>query len=302
VPTHVEFRSIHGHCPLLENGVDFRAVPADTNFGHLWGMTNMNDRLTVIAVIIGVLAVVPLITGGWGLSFAARESLRRNTTRGFFVNVGAKLRGGLLGVLATLPLILLCYTCVCLIISARLLLGVNPGVTFRHVKRLLIGAILTPIIVGCVLAFLIIPLMDVAWGPGTLEAIGLGGLYRFLSNWWLPSVLSIPLGSIIGLSSTDARRSDVLDPAGLAGDSQRDLPEDEASRSASKSKWPASKPVGCLAIGFGVSATFLWTVIATLDSTRKPGAGVDLHIAVLVGLIGTAIGACFGLLIDRFRR
>jgi hypothetical protein len=64
----------------------------------------------------------------------------------------------------------------------------------------------------------------------------------------------------------------------------------------------ASKLTGYIAIGFGVLATFLWTAIATLNSPGKPGAGVDLHVSVFVGLIGTAIGACVGLLIDRLRR
>ena len=69
-----------------------------------------------------------------------------------------------------------------------------------------------------------------------------------------------------------------------------------------KEEKPISKLPGYIAIGVGVSATFLWTAILTLNSTGKPGAGVDLHVAALVGLVGTAIGGCAGLLIDRVRR
>ncbi|MFI5457616.1 MAG: hypothetical protein ACHRXM_19410 [Isosphaerales bacterium] len=283
----------------------------------------MNDRLTVLAVVIGVLALVPLFTGGWALSFATKESIRQNTTRGFFVNVGAKLRGELWGVLATLPLIVFVYIVVCMVVSVRLLLGVKPGVTFRHVKGMLIGVVLTAIFVGSASAFLIVPLMNMSWAPGTLAAKGLGGLDWFLSTWWLPSILSIPLGAIIGLSHTDAQRSDAIDPPQLPMHRQRMPSADETSRPPEKAKKRASKFVGCIAIGFGVpekakkraskfvgciaigfgvSATFVWTFIATLNSTGKPGAGVDLHVSVLVGLVATATGACVGWLIDLLRR
>jgi hypothetical protein len=59
---------------------------------------------------------------------------------------------------------------------------------------------------------------------------------------------------------------------------------------------------GYLAIGFGIAATFVWTFVATLDTPEESGAGVDLHISVLIGLIGTAIGACLGLSIEALRR
>jgi hypothetical protein len=261
----------------------------------------MSDKWTILAVIIGVLALVPLFTGGWALSFATRESLRRNTTRGFFVSVGAKLRGELWGVLATLPLIIVCYIFVCLIVSVRLLLGAEPGVTLRHLRGLLIGAVLAAAFVGCASAFLIVPLMDMAWGSGTLAPGVLGGIYGLLSIWWLPSVLSVPLGAIIGLSRTDARRSDAIDPPELTGRRQRVVPADETSRPPEKAKKRARKLAGYMAIGFGVLATFLWTAYATLDSTGKPGAGVNLDFAVLVGLVGSAIGGCVGWLIDDLR-
>jgi len=182
-----------------------------------------------------------------------------------------------------------------------LLLGIKPGVTFRHVKGMLIGAVLTAIFVGCASAFLIVPLMNMSWVSGTLAAKGLGGLYWFLSTWWLPSMLSIPVGAIIGLSHTDAQRSDAIDAPQLPRHRQRVLPADETSRPPEKAKKRASKLAGYIAIGFGVSATFLWTAIATLNSTGKPGAGVDLHVSVLVGLVGTAIGACVGWFLDRLR-
>jgi hypothetical protein len=57
-----------------------------------------------------------------------------------------------------------------------------------------------------------------------------------------------------------------------------------------------------LAIGFGITATFVWTAVATLNSDGKPGAGVNLHVSVLVGLVGTAIGACLGVVIEALRR
>ena len=62
-----------------------------------------------------------------------------------------------------------------------------------------------------------------------------------------------------------------------------------------------SKTTHYTAIGFGVLATFLWTAIATLKS-ETPGGRVDLHVSALVGLLGTAIGAFIGLLIERLRR
>jgi hypothetical protein len=63
-----------------------------------------------------------------------------------------------------------------------------------------------------------------------------------------------------------------------------------------------SKLTGYMAIGFGIAATFVWTAVSTLNSADRPGASVNLHVSVLVGLIGTAIGACVGWLIEAFRR
>jgi hypothetical protein len=57
-----------------------------------------------------------------------------------------------------------------------------------------------------------------------------------------------------------------------------------------------------MAIGFGVAATFVWTAVATLNSPERPGANVNLHISVLVGLIATTIGACVGWLVEALRR
>jgi hypothetical protein len=57
-----------------------------------------------------------------------------------------------------------------------------------------------------------------------------------------------------------------------------------------------------MAIGFGIAATFVWTAVATLNSPNRPGASVNLDVAVLVGLIGTAIGACVGWLVEALRR
>jgi hypothetical protein len=64
----------------------------------------------------------------------------------------------------------------------------------------------------------------------------------------------------------------------------------------------SGKPVGCMAIGFGVATTFVWTAVQTLNSPDRPGANVNLDVSVLVGLIGTAIGACVGLLIEALLR
>jgi hypothetical protein len=64
----------------------------------------------------------------------------------------------------------------------------------------------------------------------------------------------------------------------------------------------ANQPVGPFAIGFGILATFLWTSFATIRSEGKPGADVNLHISVLVGTIGTAIGGCVGWFIGHMRR
>jgi len=187
-----------------------------------------------------------------------------------------------------------------MVVSVRLLLGVKPGVTFRHVTGMLIGVALTAIFVGSASAFLIVPLINMSWAPGTLAAKGLGGLW-YLSTWWLPSMLSIPVGAIIGLSRTDAQRSDAIDAPQLPRHRQRVPLADESSRPPEKAKKRASKLAQYIAIGFGVSATFVCTFIATLNSTGKPGAGVDLHVSVLVGLVGTAIGACVGWLVDRLR-
>jgi hypothetical protein len=79
-------------------------------------------------------------------------------------------------------------------------------------------------------------------------------------------------------------------------------PEDAAPRAPNDAEQPHSKLTGYLAIGFGITATVVWTVVGTLNSTDKPGAGVDLHISVLVGLIGTVVGACAGALIAALRR
>jgi hypothetical protein len=64
----------------------------------------------------------------------------------------------------------------------------------------------------------------------------------------------------------------------------------------------SSKLTGYMAIGFGIAATFVWTAVATLNSPNRPGASINLHVAVLVGLIGTAIGAWVGWLIEALRR
>jgi hypothetical protein len=83
---------------------------------------------------------------------------------------------------------------------------------------------------------------------------------------------------------------------------QRRVPlRDEYSHPSGKGK-AADPPVGPFAIGFGILATFLWTPFATLRSEGKPGAGVNLDISVLVGLIGTAIGGCLGWFIGYLRR
>ena len=63
-----------------------------------------------------------------------------------------------------------------------------------------------------------------------------------------------------------------------------------------------SKLPTIIAIGSGATATFVWTAIATLNSPGRPGTGVNLNISVLVGLIGTAVGAFIGLFIERLRR
>jgi hypothetical protein len=85
------------------------------------------------------------------------------------------------------------------------------------------------------------------------------------------------------------------------GDRQRVSPPDASSHPPRKGDG-ANQPVGPLAIGLGILATFLWTVFATLQSQGKPGAGVNLGISVLVGLIGTAIGGCVGWLIGYLRQ
>jgi hypothetical protein len=78
--------------------------------------------------------------------------------------------------------------------------------------------------------------------------------------------------------------------------------ESSKSGAPSDAKESSSKVIGYMAIGFGIAATFVWTAVATLNSPNRPGASVNLHVAVLVGLIGTAIGACVGWLIEALRR
>jgi hypothetical protein len=116
------------------------------------------------------------------------------------------------GVLATLPLIIIIYVVTCAIVSIRLL-GIAPGVTFRHVRGMLIGAVLAPIVVGCASAFVIVPLISLSDNPGAFQAKGLGGLYWFFSNWWVPSLMAIPFGAVIGLSRIDVQASDAPGPA-----------------------------------------------------------------------------------------
>jgi hypothetical protein len=77
---------------------------------------------------------------------------------------------------------------------------------------------------------------------------------------------------------------------------------DETFDPPKEAKKPAADPVGYIAIGFGISATFVWSFFATLNSVGKPGAVVELHVAAFAGLIGTAIGTFIGLFIERFRR
>jgi hypothetical protein len=183
-----------------------------------------------------------------------------------------------------------------------LLLGGRPGITVGRVRGLVIGAVLAPIVVGCASAFLVVPLVDIARGPGGLAAGGFGGLHRFLSTWWLPGLSAIPIGALVGLSHSGARKPDRRDPDESPRDRLRDLPIDGASAPREGTKTPAGKPVGYIAIGFGVAATFLWALIATLRSDGRPGETINLDVAVFVGLIATAIAACVGSLVGRLRR
>jgi hypothetical protein len=85
-------------------------------------------------------------------------------------------------------------------------------------------------------------------------------------------------------------------------DPERRDPEAATSGAPSDAGESSNKLTGYIAIGFGIAATFVWTAVGTLNSPDRPGASVNLHISVLVGLIGTAIGACIGLLIEALRR
>jgi hypothetical protein len=73
------------------------------------------------------------------------------------------------------------------------------------------GAVITAVATGCASAFLIVPLIDMSWDRGSLEAKGLGGLYWFLSKWWLTAVMGIALGAVIGLSRVEAQDPNALD-------------------------------------------------------------------------------------------
>jgi hypothetical protein len=80
-------------------------------------------------------------------------------------------------------------------------------VTYRRVKSLMIGAVVGPIVTGCVSAFLVVPIMKASGGAGWFGAKGFCGLYWLLSTWWLPALLGVPLGAIIGLSRVEGRGS-----------------------------------------------------------------------------------------------
>lgn len=73
---------------------------------------------------------------------------------------------------------------------------------------------------------------------------------------------------------------------------------DRRTRGSKPGHQSAGRFAGPTAIGFGVSATVLWNVSATLESRSHPDAGNVLHGSVLIGLIATASGALVGLLID----
>jgi hypothetical protein len=159
--------------------------------------------LVGVPFLIWFLVVGPLVV-------ATRESLRRNTTRGFMANAGANRP--LILTLVVLPVIILLYLINCIVVCIRLLFGVPPGVTSRHVNELMRGAVIAAVATGCASAFLIVPLIDMWWDRGSLEAKGLGGLYWFLSKWWLTAVMGIALGAVIGLSRVEAQDPNALDP------------------------------------------------------------------------------------------
>ena len=126
-----------------------------------------------VPFLIVVMVVIPIV-------FGTRESLRRNSMRGFFRDTGSKMHGPLILVLPIVPLILVCYLFVAAIVALRLVLGGGPGVTSRHVKSLMIGAVVGTIVTGLVAAFLVVPIMKASGGEGWLEARGFGGVNGFL--------------------------------------------------------------------------------------------------------------------------
>jgi hypothetical protein len=152
--------------------------------------------LVAVPFLLWVLLVGPLVS-------ATRECVRRNTTHGFFVNASASRP--LILTLAIQPFILLVYVIDCAIISIRLLLGVPPGVTSRHAKSLMLAAALAAVATACASAFLIVPLLSMNqwWDRGSFEAKGLGRLYWCLATWWVPALLGLALGAVIGLSRVD---------------------------------------------------------------------------------------------------
>jgi hypothetical protein len=86
-------------------------------------------------------------------------------------------------------------------------------------------------------------------------------------------------------------------------DKDRDRRDSEPAKpvAPSDARESSSKLTGYMAIGFGIAATFAWTAVTTLNSPNRPGASENLHVAVLVGLIGAAIGACVGWLPEALR-
>jgi hypothetical protein len=85
-------------------------------------------------------------------------------------------------------------------------------------------------------------------------------------------------------------------------DQQHSGAASDASPRSGQRRKSSGKLTTWLAIAFGISATFIWTFIAVLKAEGQPGAHISLDASVLVGLVGTALGAMIGGLIEFLRR
>jgi hypothetical protein len=134
----------------------------------------MNDwkfALISVVIIIGVLAA--LLTTLIGIFAHSKNAIERGTTRDFCNNVVKTQAGNIFAIIFLLPIVLLFYLLISLIVSIRLLVGLNGGITTQRCW----GAIIGSTVGACVASGILL----------------IAGPYHSVSVWWILGVL----GSII---------------------------------------------------------------------------------------------------------